>query len=189
MTIIEINRSLVSAQHRRRLYWTNIPNVTQPEDRHITINDIVEDNIGGLKVEFDENDLFIHKAKNGKNIILERDFQPPYTIYESRTELGRLERRLVRQSSGKDTTPRGINHKEYRINKKDKCNCIVTIKSELDCIVDRQYNYRYLTVKELERLQTLPDDYTNYVSENQRRKMIGNGWTVDVIAHILSFMK
>ena len=51
------------------------------------------------------------------------------------------------------------------------------------------YNYRYLTVKELERLQTLPDDYTNYVSENQRRKMIGNGWTVDVIAHILSFMK
>ena len=37
---IEINSSLVSAQNRRRLYWTNIPNVTQPEDRGIKLEDI-----------------------------------------------------------------------------------------------------------------------------------------------------
>ena len=47
---------------------------------------------------------------------------------------------------------------------------------------------RYTTI-ELERLQTLPDNYTNCgVSETQRRKTIGNGWTVDVISHIFSFI-
>jgi site-specific DNA-cytosine methylase len=48
--------------------------------------------------------------------------------------------------------------------------------------------YRKLTPIECERLQTLPDDYTKSVSNNQRYKMIGNGWTVDVIAHIFSFI-
>lgn len=48
---------------------------------------------------------------------------------------------------------------------------------------------RIYTTIELERLQTLPDNYTNGVSESQRRKCIGNGWTVDVIAHILKGIK
>ncbi len=47
--------------------------------------------------------------------------------------------------------------------------------------------YRKLTPVECERLQTVPDDYTNHVSNTQRYRMLGNGWTVDVIAHILSF--
>jgi DNA (cytosine-5)-methyltransferase 3A len=186
---IEINSSLVSAQHRRRLYWTNIPNVTLPEDRNISINDIIEDNVGGIPVIFNENGICTLRAMNGKSVILESSIKPPYTIYESRTDEGKKQRRLLKQQTGRDTTPRSANHKEYRINKKDKCNCIVTIKSELDCIVDRQYNYRFLTITEMERLQTLPDGYTNYASETQRRKMLGNGWTVDVIAHILSHIK
>ena len=45
--------------------------------------------------------------------------------------------------------------------------------------------YRKLTPVECERLQTVPDDYTAGVSNTQRYKMLGNGWTVDVIAHIL----
>ena len=44
--------------------------------------------------------------------------------------------------------------------------------------------WRKLTPIECERLQTVPDNYTNYVSDTQRYKMLGNGWTVDVIAHI-----
>ena len=44
--------------------------------------------------------------------------------------------------------------------------------------------WRKLTPIECERLQTVPDDYTNHVSDPQRYKMLGNGWTVDVIAHI-----
>lgn len=47
---------------------------------------------------------------------------------------------------------------------------------------------RYLTRLEWERLQTLPDGYTNGVSEISAKKAIGNGWTVDVIAHIFSFI-
>lgn len=47
---------------------------------------------------------------------------------------------------------------------------------------------RVYTTIELERLQTLPDNYTSGVSEAQRRKCIGNGWTVDVIAHILKYL-
>ena len=48
---------------------------------------------------------------------------------------------------------------------------------------------RRLTPRECERLQTVPDDYTEGVSKTQRYLMIGNGWTVDVITHILSYMK
>ena len=49
--------------------------------------------------------------------------------------------------------------------------------------------YRKLTPVECERLQTVPDNYTAHVSNTQRYKMLGNGWTVDVIAHLLNCMK
>ena len=52
-------------------------------------------------------------------------------------------------------------------------------------LVGDEYTWRKLTPLECERLQTLPDNYTQGVSDTQRYKMIGNGWTVDVIAHIL----
>jgi DNA (cytosine-5)-methyltransferase 3A len=48
---------------------------------------------------------------------------------------------------------------------------------------------RRLTPVECERLQTVKDNYTNHVSDSQRYKMLGNGWTVDVISHILKYMK
>lgn len=49
---------------------------------------------------------------------------------------------------------------------------------------------RYITPVEAERTQTLPDNYTQIVQkDNLRYKLIGNGWTVDVIAHIFSFLK
>ena len=186
---IEINSSLVSAQYRRRLYWTNIPGIEQPIDKHIYIKDILEHNIGGTKITFDENGIYSGVAKNKKGIKLESDYPPPYSIYEARTELARKARQESMRLYKIDTNPRGPNYKEYRINKKDKCNCILTSRTELDCIIDWQYNYRQLTITEAERLQTVPDGYTNYASDNQRWKMLGNGWTVDVIAHILSYIK
>jgi DNA-cytosine methyltransferase len=51
-----------------------------------------------------------------------------------------------------------------------------------------QHRIRRLTPIECERLQTVPDNYTNYVSDTQRYKMLGNGWTIDVIAHIFSYL-
>jgi site-specific DNA-cytosine methylase len=48
---------------------------------------------------------------------------------------------------------------------------------------------RRLTPIECERLQTVKDNYTNHVSDSQRYKMLGNGWTISVIAHIFSYIK
>jgi len=51
------------------------------------------------------------------------------------------------------------------------------------------FRIRRLTPIECERLQTVGDNYTNHVSDSQRYKMLGNGWTVDVISHIFSYLK
>lgn len=58
-----------------------------------------------------------------------------------------------------------------------------------DNALDSQIEYRKLTVTECERLQTLPDGYTEGVSDTQRYKMLGNGWTVEVVAHIFNYLK
>ena len=52
-----------------------------------------------------------------------------------------------------------------------------------------ELTWRKLTPLECERLQTVPDNYTNHVSKTQRYKMLGNGWTINVISHILSNME
>tara|TARA_R100001129_G_scaffold106235_1_gene72628 strand:+ start:5595 stop:7364 length:1770 start_codon:yes stop_codon:yes gene_type:complete len=52
-----------------------------------------------------------------------------------------------------------------------------------------ELHWRKLTPLECERLQTVPDNYTNHVSNTQRYKMLGNGWTVEVIKHILQNME
>lgn len=56
-------------------------------------------------------------------------------------------------------------------------------------IVSISGNIRRLTPLECERLQTVKDNYTNHVSDSQRYKMLGNGWTVDVIAYIFNYLK
>ena len=53
----------------------------------------------------------------------------------------------------------------------------------------KDLTWRKLTPLECERLQTVPDNYTASVSNTQRYKMLGNGWTVGVIAHILTNME
>ena len=60
---------------------------------------------------------------------------------------------------------------------------------ETDCMhYTKDFRIRRLTPVECERLQGVPDNYSDVVSDTQRYKMLGNGWTVDVIAHIFSFM-
>ena len=72
---------------------------------------------------------------------------------------------------------------QVEIRSDDKTNCLTTLQK--DNVVVEGMTWRKLTPVECERLQTLPDNYTEGVSKTQRYKMIGNGWTVDVIAHIL----
>ena len=74
------------------------------------------------------------------------------------------------------------------LRKDDKSNAITTVGKD-SVVVDEELTWRKLTPLECERLQTVPDNYTEGVSNTQRYKMLGNGWTVAVIKHILGDIK
>ena len=78
-------------------------------------------------------------------------------------------------------------------NMKDKSNCLTAANYDYmryeHSDKDKDVYWRKLTPVECERLQTVPDKYTNHVSNTQRYKMLGNGWTIEVIAHILKNME
>jgi DNA-cytosine methyltransferase len=74
------------------------------------------------------------------------------------------------------------------LRKDDKSNAITTVGKD-SVAVNEDLTWRKLTPLECERLQTVPDNYTNHVSNTQRYKMLGNGWTVEVIKHIFNNME
>ena len=86
-------------------------------------------------------------------------------------------------------------HVEFRYD--GKSNCLSTVAKD-NIVVPftlpnriplSKFFFRYVTPLECERLQTIPDRYTKIVSDSQRYKALGNGWTVDVIAHIFRYLK
>ena len=171
---IQINSTLVSAQNRVRLYWTNIPNVGQPDDKNITLMDILED---GVMI----GDTIVRPEDLNKGTILGR----------------RLNKDGKRDDYNK-TIPI-VQCLEVRASNRGKSNCITTVAKDnvlttlpigrhVDAF-NRKLPFRYYTTTEYCRLQTVPDDYFKVSSDNQIRKMIGNGWTVDVIAHIFNGLK
>ncbi len=149
---IEIDSKLVSAQKRKRLYWANIPNITQPKDAKIYLKDILIDREDG-------------------RFVLEVPTQ---------ARLDYIKRRLAK----------GWVKKEWNTIDTIKAECVTAVcyKTMKEYVYEDSGGLRFLTCIELERLQTVPDDYTKIVSKSQRRRMLGNGWTVDVIAHIFSFI-
>lgn len=227
---ILINSALVSAQSRKRLYWTNIPSVEQPEDKGILLRDILETDLP-LKekcytlnpVSMDVKPLTTNP--NGKawtlttscsNAILEdtikrhrhtmvavpirigtiesntknEDFDSqPYRVYSSYGKSVTLcgQGGGVGAKTGLYAVPTGANEKIYPIYEVQ--NGQITIKGNQYPIklADGFYIIRKLTVRECMRLQTVPEEYIFHVSDTQAYKMLGNGWTVDVIAHILSY--
>jgi site-specific DNA-cytosine methylase len=80
----------------------------------------------------------------------------------------------------------GQRDRVYGVNNKIPTLTATDYKQPKQVLVDGIL--RKVTPLEFERLQTVPDNYTKCVSDTQRYKMLGNGWTVDVIAHILSFI-
>ena len=172
---IKINSSLVSAQNRNRLYWTNIQNINQPKDEGVALKDITEKGLTGLELELSRGNLsFIpvdkHSSKNGL-ICLGGVMKPNSKLWLNNGKL--LQRNFPqgnRVYSEKGKTPT-LSANSGGIGGK-------TGLYEIEGVI------RKLTPIECERLQTVPDNYTNYVSDTQRYKMLGNGWTVDVIAHI-----
>jgi DNA (cytosine-5)-methyltransferase 3A len=81
------------------------------------------------------------------------------------------------------------NIQEIEERKDGKTNSLTTVQKDNMVLSKKDFRIRRLTPLECERLQTVPDEYTNLVSNTQRYKMLGNGWTIDVISHILSYAK
>ena len=107
---------------------------------------------------------------------------------EPKVAIGRIvNRRLDEHGVRKDNQLDLPFTNQLEISDTNKSNCLTTFTKD-NVLVDGM-QWRKLTPVECERLQTVPDNYTNHVSNSQRYKMLGNGWTIDVIAHILRGIK
>lgn len=168
---ILINSSLVSAQNRERLYWTNIPIDGLPTDKGILLKDIIED--GQVLKDKSQTILATLYKENAKSMI-KRNKQGLLilkNIYPKKGQNGN-----VYSIFGKcKTLSAGVGIKGNGIGSSNSPK-IETINTD---------GWRKLSPLECERLQTIPDGYTKAVSDTQRYKALGNGWTIDIITHIL----
>ena len=198
---IKINSSLVSAQNRVRLYWTNIPVDKILEDKCMILEDILEKEVD-LKYLAGEK---LQREYKGGNQLNPKFKSQCNTIYNRDGKFGTLCAGTHGYSFGyvsdgalinKSTTKNG---KAYALTcsysgavawnsiERQQRTMIPVCKSnnkDNPNVIDGYY-YRKLTPIECERLQTVPDNYTEGVSNTQRYKMLGNGWTIDIISYIL----
>lgn len=197
---VMINSSLVSAQNRKRLYWTNIAEITQPEDEGIFLRDVLEDNVDKKYYVSDKAlDGMINRSKKGfggRAVSPEGKANTLCVYHEN------LDHNLI--AVLKDISPRvgGVSISENGIRphrgdarksgigelgtirfESSKADTLLTSSKPL--ILDRGYRLRRLTPTECARLQTVPSWYEWVVSDTQIYRMCGNGWTVRVIEHIL----
>lgn len=184
---IEINSALVSAQNRKRLYWTNIPNIKQPEDKYIFLKDILEKDLPSCGI----GARIVGRRLNELNKRDDYNFNIPITQYlEIRNDFKANCLTTVYKDSVVPYYKTDIRLK-IKFNQL-KASCLTGgahsggHHSDMDMLVIEPNIVRRYSCIECERLQTVPDDYTKFVSNSQRYKMLGNGWTVSVISHILS---
>jgi DNA (cytosine-5)-methyltransferase 3A len=175
---IAINSNLVSAQNRYRLYWTNIQGVKQPEDKGITLEDILIDEID--EKYFVKTGRLSWLQKFGE--VKEKDGYVAFNPEKAKCL-------TVRGEPSWNTTyilqwPHGGNPGGYRAEG-GKTPTLTTSSWEANNLLLHEGSVRKLSPVECERLQTLTDGYTKVVSDSQRYKALGNGWTADVIAHVL----
>ena len=283
-----INSSLLSAQSRKRYYWTNIPNIKQPKDKGIVLRDILETEPksitkmsdkfvkrnGDKNCMIDQNrekahnlsaEEYVKNGRQGNYLACDDEGKPAYKPVK-KTERNRKHLRQPNEKSlcmtatmykgagnngmtlvptkpkqvgiavdikghdilkrvyspeGKSPTintmgggnrePKVVTggamraksknkdgkHVEWKetkpqqmleLRKDEKSNSISTVSKD-SLVVEDEMHWRKLTPLECERLQTVPDGYTEGVSNTQRYRMLGNGWTVDVIAHIYKNME
>ena len=214
-----INSSLVSAQNRYRLYWFGIRDgdsykaipISQPKDKEIVLGDILED---GLDESWTLSDKAQERAKTNprsraftpeqekSGALLSNQYKQStdslYAVANGCIQVGETAEikgydiiKRVYSPEGKAptlTTMQG-GHREPKV---------ATTNPKGGRIVSNCLRWRKLTPKECARLQTVPDDHcimgsfdgvVKPVSKSQQYKMLGNGWTIDVIAHILEGMK
>lgn len=182
---IEINSALVSAQNRQRFYVHNCGEVEQPKDRGILLRDVLETTISeqGYELAIPVNDV------NGKSQTIKAQYAQTgvvniccysSTYGASGVAIPTTDKPIPFLGEGKD---KDSIRRVYEVR-----NGFITIKGKQYPIklADGFYIIRKLTVTECCRLQTLPDDYCRAVSNTQAYKGLGNGWTAEVIIHILN---
>lgn len=176
-----VNSALVSAQNRPRWYWTNIPFET-PDDLGVKLVDILEKNPG--------EDYFVKSGRlkwlQNFGELKEKDGYVAFNPTKAKCL-------TVRGEPSWNTTyilqwPRGYNQGGIK-GEDGKTPSLTTSSWPANNLLLQDRMVRKLTPVECERLQTVPDNYTSSVSDTQRYKMLGNGWTVDVIAHIFKGLK
>lgn len=178
---ILINSARVSAQNRKRLYWTNIPNVEQPEDLNIYISDIVEDNSQVIGAAM--RGRYMNNGKSKQFIELRKDLKSNALTTSCKNAL------CVEVGKALDIKGHDILKRIYSTEGKSPTLTAASGGNQEPKIAVNEIEWRKLTPIEYERLQTLEDNYTVVVSATQRRRQCGNGWTVKVIEHIFKNMK
>lgn len=178
---VAINSNLVSAQNRYRLYWTNLE-IDCIKDKGIVLTDILEDS--------PEDKYFIKSGRlQWLKAFGELKEKSGYVAFNP----NKAKCLTVRGEPSWNTTyilqwPHGSNRGGIRA-KDGKTPAMPTSSWPANNLLLDKGLVRKLTPLECERLQTVPDNYTACVSDAQRYKMLGNGWTVDIISHILKGIK
>jgi DNA-cytosine methyltransferase len=176
---IAINSHLVSAQNRYRLYWTNIEGVEVPNDCEIYLKDILQDEVDEKYFIKDGRLKWLQNFGEVKS----RDGYVAFNPNKAKCL-------TVRGEPSWNTTyivqwPHGTNKGGLRAL--DGKTPSMTVSSwEADNLLLNEGMVRKLTPEECETLQTVPKGYTKFVSDSQRYKMLGNGWTVNVIEQFFS---
>lgn len=180
---ILINSALVSAQNRERLYWCNWK-VTQPEDKGILLRDIIETGETDRRKSYciDAN---YAKGGNEKSYLENARRQLIIKGFEN-NKSPKIQKRIKGNMKSLDDKGNCLLASCYKGAQSNGSTVIPVMKPKVST---DSITWRKLTVKECERLQTVPDGYCHAVSNSRAYHALGNGWTVDVIAHILRGLK
>lgn len=175
---VRINSSLVSAQNRPRLYWTNLSYNGLPEDREICLSDILDPNADVKDVshcftiqkqmpKLVERYGYLPERFNAYNATKVEEIAPTLSRGSMVTSSCAVTL-FVPVENGMHKVENGLMDRTYPVY-----------------LTDGFYNLRRLSIREMERLQTLPEDYVDRfeISKSKKGQLIGNGWTVEVIRH------
>lgn len=195
----EINYSLVSAQNRERLYVHNCGDLPLPKDRNVQIDDVLNCGVTNGKHQATGVAVLVGGIKGGKArcVTAGYSFKGVLEILKSCASKDEHKQRfdgvaenqyeVVEENEGKPTKAiskiTGKIHDVYPVKDKKILIGEDWYDTELD---DGFWLIRKLSVEECCRLQTIPDDYCRVLSPRQAYKCIGNGWTAEIIIHILN---
>jgi DNA (cytosine-5)-methyltransferase 3A len=202
---VMFNASLVSAQSRKRLFWTNIP-FSLPVDRGILLKDILEAEVGEkfyIKKEMKANGKTTGKVGyvgEGEQYGQGGQAHRVYST-DGKTPTMSSGPALVYVGAVEGTTRKGMEGQEHLSRGHHEGNRIYDPEGKAptlsangggtagsSALIKEEARIRKLTPIECERLQGLPDNYTEGVATTNRYKYLGNAFNVDVVAHILNHL-